>query len=160
MTNNEQLHPTYEELAQAWGIDRTEIEKARKSTAEQLIEGEHFTRDPDAGGALRFSPAGQVILADDLGFSLACDVPQLPEVDEPPTVAMAEELGAALADEASYPVAIAFFQRFPTAVAKQVRRMISNPTEAEAPLVYGAMQLAFGQAADPKPLLTQSQEVN
>lgn len=160
MPNNEHQNPTYEELAELWGCDKADLKKARESLAAQMIEGEHFTRDSATGGALRFSPAGQVILADELGFSLECDVPAPEFISESPGFEMADELGRTMAEEAAPRAAIAFFKHLPAAVAAQVRRMVSDPTPEEMPLVYGSMQLAFGAATDPKPLLTQSQEVN
>jgi hypothetical protein len=160
MPNKPTDNPTYEDLAQAWGIDRAEIEKARKSASAQLVEGEHFTRDLDSGGALRFSPAGQVILADEIGLSLACDFPLSGGNDGPPVEDMAQELGIAMAEQMARPAAVAFFERFPAAVAAQVRRMVNNPEPEEMPLVYGAMQLAFGAATDPKRLPAMGQGGN
>lgn len=160
MPNNEHKSPTYDDLSQTWGLEKALIQKAREANTEVLLEGQHFERDPEAGGALRFSPEGQAILAQSLGLELQAEPKPEAVAPEQPAIELSTELGETMAQQMAQPAAIAFFRRFPAAVAAEVRRMVESPTEEEAPLVYGAMRIAMAGATDPKALLNPSQEAN
>jgi hypothetical protein len=149
MQQNEQPPLTYEDLSQLWNIPVSKIQKAKKEAGEALTEGPegHFFRDSEDNGRIHFSHAGQRVLASLLGVEMDQGAVLDPGVISPN---LAEDMGRTMAGELAYPAAIAFFQHFPGAMVAHIQRMVSNPTEEEAPLVYGAMQLAMGAAADPK----------
>ncbi len=141
----------YEELTQLWGIDIESLKKAR--TKAELVEGVHFIRKPEEQGRLYFTSEGQDAMAKALGIAPMAECSDLgsehleggsEHLDIP------ETMGEAMASQFAYPAAIAFFQHFPAAVAREVRRMIQSPSDEEKPIVYGAMQLAMGAATDPK----------
>lgn len=140
---------TYKDLAEAWGIKKDDLYKAKSANADILQEGTHYSLG-DKGEYL-WNSAGERILAQSLNLDVEIESDQLDEPEptlepDPLTLSISDQISDALAE----PIALQAWQMLPSKVFASMRRMLHAPAnDAEASAVSNAMQSILGNGSVP-----------